>query len=208
MPIKGYSFTSLVSKVLEVASDLVSHINNKSNPHAVTKAQVGLSNVNNWSATSSISDASATKYSTASAAKTAYDRGTAGINAANTKLPLAGGTLTGHVNGTSITCSGKITGLDVGITSDRRLKQDIAPIQDALSIVNQLEGVTFNWIESGRPDVGLIAQDVEKVLPEMILEEDGEKSVKYANLVAVLIEANKELVKRVEALEKHRDGLY
>ncbi|MGL6122402.1 MAG: hypothetical protein ACRC1W_05140 [Shewanella sp.] len=73
-----------------------------------TKTHVGLSSVNNWGASTSATSTSATTYATSSAVKTAYDRGTEALNAANTKLPLAGGTLTGGV--TAPTFTGALTG--------------------------------------------------------------------------------------------------
>jgi trimeric autotransporter adhesin len=93
-------------------------------------------------------------------------------------------------------------------TSDRRLKTDIETIQ-GLEHVLALRGVKFNWIKDGTPEVGLIAQEVEEVLPELVhTDKDGMKSVKYGNLVAPLIESTKELYgmsrmseKQIRALE-------
>ena len=58
-----------------------------------------------------------------------------------------------------------------------------------------MRGVSFNWKDSGKADIGLIAQEVEKVFPELVStnEETGIKSVAYANLVSPLIQATKEL---------------
>ena len=82
--------------------------------------------------------------------------------------------------------------------SDERLKSDIKTIDNALDKVNALRGVTF--IKDGERGLGVIAQEVEKVLPEVVL--DGEyKSVAYGNIVGVLIEAVKELTKEVEDLK-------
>lgn len=80
-------------------------------------------------------------------------------------------------------------------SSDRSLKNNILPITDALNRLTKLQGVTFNWNKDGRGDMGVIAQDVEKVFPEVVStnKESGLKSVEYANLVAPLIESVKEL---------------
>lgn len=67
------------------------HIANRSNPHAVTKAQVGLGNVDNYSSTSSVSSSSTSLFATAAAAKTAYDKGVEGLNAANTHAAIVSG---------------------------------------------------------------------------------------------------------------------
>lgn len=83
-------------------------------------------------------------------------------------------------------------------SSDRRLKKNIEPIADALSTVRSLQGVRFQWKDENRDDrvqIGLIAQDVEKWLPEVVAMSDddmGTKMVAYSNMVALLIEAIKE----------------
>lgn len=78
--------------------------------------------------------------------------------------------------------------------SSIRFKTDIETLSDARSIVDQLRGVRFHWKDDDRPDVGLIAEEVEAVLPELVTyESDGAtvRGLRYGPLVAVLIEANK-----------------
>lgn len=92
------------------------------------------------------------------------------------------------------------------IGSDSRLKTNIESIADPLDKVLALRGVTFEWNQDlGLDDgtqIGLIAQEVESVLPELVVTgSDGYKSVAYANLVAVLVEAIGELEARVAELE-------
>ena len=85
---------------------------------------------------------------------------------------------------------------DVCAYSDIRLKENISTIENATNIVKRLRGVNFDWKDTGRKSVGVIAQEVELVLPELVYEnENGVKSVAYDKLVAVLIEAIKELAK-------------
>jgi hypothetical protein len=62
--------------------------------------------------------------------------------------------------------------------------------------------VRFDWIDNDEPSIGVIAQEVEKVLPELVEDTDGVKSVSYGNIVAVLIEAIKEQQVRIEELER------
>lgn len=94
---------------------------------------------------------------------------------------------------------------DVTAYSDLRIKENIWPIQNALDKVCAIRGVTFT--RTDLPDkearhVGLIAQDVEAVLPEAVSEsEDGIKTVAYGNTVALLVEAIKELRAEVEELK-------
>ncbi|MCB0379445.1 MAG: tail fiber domain-containing protein [Bdellovibrionales bacterium] len=87
-------------------------------------------------------------------------------------------------------------------SSDKRLKENIQPIK-GLELVEQLNGVSFNWKKSGKADIGVIAQEVERVLPELISQTgpEGMKSVKLANLVAILIESTKELHQSNENLK-------
>lgn len=86
-------------------------------------------------------------------------------------------------------------------SSDRALKKNIAPISDPLSKILRLRGVTFTWRQTGKDSVGLIAQEVEQVFPELVTGKEGAKGVQYGNLVAPLIEAVKEQQTQIEALE-------
>ena len=91
-------------------------------------------------------------------------------------------------------------GGNVVSNSDIRLKSNIEAIANALEIVKQINGVTFDM--SGKRRVGVIAQDVQKVLPEVVGEDaEGYLTVAYANMVGVLIEAVKTLAVKVEELE-------
>tara|TARA_B100000927_G_C16471670_1_gene471826 strand:- start:79 stop:1332 length:1254 start_codon:yes stop_codon:yes gene_type:complete len=86
--------------------------------------------------------------------------------------------------------------------SDERLKDNIETIENGLDKVRQLRGVTYTRDE--KENIGVIAQEVEKILPEIVLTADdemGTKSVDYSRLTAVLIEAVKELSARVKELE-------
>ncbi len=83
----------------------------------------------------------------------------------------------------------------VGQLSSRRSKTNVRKVQDALDKVADLRGVTFDWKDSGRRDIGLIAEEVGKVVPEVVTYEDNgvdAKSLDYAHLVALVIEAIKE----------------
>jgi hypothetical protein len=97
-----------------------------------------------------------------------------------------------------------VTAATINTTSDIRLKDNIRTFESAMDVVSQLRGVRFAWKETGVETVGLIAQEVEKVLPELIgtNADTGLKSVSYANMVAVLIEAVKELKAEIEELKK------
>ena len=91
-------------------------------------------------------------------------------------------------------------------SSDKRLKDNIKPIEKPLSKLLGLSGNTFEWNDKSPyegTDVGVIAQEVEKVLPEVVTTRDnGYKAVKYDKLTALLIEAVKELSAKVDNLEQ------
>ena len=86
--------------------------------------------------------------------------------------------------------------------SDERLKDNIETLEDSLDKVEQLRGVTYT--RDGKENIGVIAQEIEKILPEIVLTADdemGTKSVDYSRITAVLIEAVKDLSARVKELE-------
>ena len=96
-------------------------------------------------------------------------------------------------------------------SSDKNLKQNIVNIDNSLDKVSKLNGVYYNWTKEAQEkhshfgeekEVGVIAQDVEAVLPEIVAtREDGTKAVRYERLCAVLIESIKELKKEIEELK-------
>ena len=103
-------------------------------------------------------------------------------------------------------------------SSDSRLKENVVNIPNALSKVKSLNGVSFDWTdkyltehggEDGyflrKHDIGIIAQELEKILPEIVADRpDGYKAVKYERIVALLIEAIKELSDEVERLKENK----
>jgi len=92
---------------------------------------------------------------------------------------------------------------DVIAYSDERVKENIKTIDNSLEKVNQLRGVEFNKIGEDKKSIGVIAQEIEKILPEVVREDDkGMKSVAYGNITGILIEAIKELKLEVEELKK------
>ena len=94
--------------------------------------------------------------------------------------------------------------------SSSRWKTDIRPIENALELLDQLQGVRYRSLTGGETAIGLIAEQVGQVLPEVVTwEEDGEwaRSIAYSRLVAVLIEAGKEQSRRIEKLESQVESL-
>tara|TARA_R110000868_G_scaffold174058_1_gene410515 strand:+ start:572 stop:952 length:381 start_codon:yes stop_codon:yes gene_type:complete len=111
------------------------------------------------------------------------------------------GFTTAGVNRFTIDASGNVTATgNVTAYSDVRLKSNIQTIESGLDKVCAMRGVTFE--KDGAAGLGVIAQEVEQVVPEVVFTDaEGMKSVAYANLVGVLIEAIKELKDKVESLE-------
>jgi len=115
-----------------------------------------------------------------------------------------GGAARGVFSATGLSVTGSITATgDVTAYSDERLKDNIEVIPNAGEKVAALRGVTFTRKADGIASTGLVAQDVAAVLPEAVIEgDDGMLSVKYGNIVGLLVEAIKELQAEVAELKK------
>jgi chaperonin cofactor prefoldin len=119
----------------------------------------------------------------------------------------AGASVTGN-----LVVSANVTALAYYYSSDKLLKKEVSILKDSLDKIKQLEGVGFNWKDTGEASMGLIAQDVEKVYPELVgsyeafnettNETQTYKTVQYGNLVAPLIESVKELDEKDSELKK------
>ena len=126
-------------------------------------------------------------------------------NEALTIDPAGAGNLIVSANNWSVSSAGLLTAVDFNSTSDVRLKENITPILNASDAIRQLQGVAFTWKETGDASYGLIAQEVEKVIPALVDEVDDVKRLKYLGLIAFLLESVKELQDRVTALESRGD---
>ena len=92
---------------------------------------------------------------------------------------------------------------DITAFSDESLKKDVSTIEGALDKTKALRGVEFTRIADDSKSIGVIAQELEKVLPELVKTgDDGIKSVNYAQITGLLIEAVKELSAKVDELSK------
>ena len=86
-------------------------------------------------------------------------------------------------------------------TSDIALKTDIQPLTNVLDKIKQISGYKYQFKETGHDAMGVTAQDVEKVFPEIVQGSEGEKTLAYSGLVGALVEAVKELSTKNDALE-------
>jgi hypothetical protein len=107
-----------------------------------------------------------------------------------------------NTNSGGVTVTGTCTATNFNTTSDATIKTNIRTITGSLDLVKAMRGVRFDWLWNAKPEVGVIAQEVEEVIPELVsTDENGFKSVKYGNIVAVLIEAVKEQQEQIDALK-------
>jgi len=106
---------------------------------------------------------------------------------------LTGATFTGDVNAPNFNTS-----------SDKNLKENITGIQSALDIINHLHGVSYNWKDSGHKSYGFIAQEVDKILPELVQTNPDTKTLtlNYQGIIPFLVEAIKEQFERIKLLEE------
>ncbi|MDO8557489.1 MAG: tail fiber domain-containing protein [Candidatus Jorgensenbacteria bacterium] len=127
------------------------------------------------------------------ASSTSYSVGIGNTNPGSYKLAV-----TGNVQATAFYYS-----------SDVRMKENIKPLQNSLQKIMQLQGVSFEWKKDGSGSIGLIAQDTQKVFPELVSTDEatGVMSLQYANLVAPLIEAVKEQQKQINKLKIELEAL-
>jgi len=121
-------------------------------------------------------------------------------NGLDSKLSINGAT-------GSLVTEGDITAF--GTVSDRNRKENIVKIENALDKVSQISGYTFNYIGDDTPMTGVIAQELEEVLPEVVYETEAvdgtqSKAVRHGNIVGLLIESIKELKAEIEELKKDK----
>lgn len=151
-----------------------------------------------------ISDGTNLYYGESNAVRKTGDTMTGTLNLSSNGLNVGSGQLV--VTGGNVTTSGQfIASNNVTAYSDARLKDDIKPISGALAKVMDMRGVTFSYKDTGTRSAGVIAQEVQRSLPEVVYEdENGYLHVAYGNMVSVLIEAVKEMAIKIEALEKRK----
>jgi trimeric autotransporter adhesin len=131
--------------------------------------------------------------------------GNSGAVTLNCTIDTPGEVGLGNLSSSGNALAGNFTATgDITAYSDKRLKTNIKTISGALEKVNALRGVTFD--KDGKRGLGVIAQEVEKILPEVVLDGEEYKSVAYGNIVGVLIEAVKEQQKQINELKERLDG--
>jgi len=107
-----------------------------------------------------------------------------------------------NINPSGIHVTGIVTATDFDALSDENYKENVITVNNALNKVEQLRGVSFDWKDNGRSSYGVIAQELQKILPELVHGEDP-KTVNYNGIIGVLIEAVKELSEEVKELKNN-----
>lgn len=139
-----------------------------------------------------------------SAANTTITLGSMATQESN-DVDITGGSITGlnNLTGNTATFSGEIEALDFNSTSDIVLKENINDLENCIDILNKLQPKQFTWKNGGGKSYGLIAQEVEKIIPDIVkTRDDGFKSVNYLNIIAFLIEAVKNLNTQIQELKR------
>ena len=103
---------------------------------------------------------------------------------------------------TDLTVSNALNAGSITETSSLVLKENINPITDALDKILGLDGVTFNRKSTGKLEAGFIAEDVEKIIPELVDNDGDYKTITYTRITAYLIEAIKKLKQEIDDLKK------
>lgn len=196
---------TLTNKTIAAGSNTISGLTNSnlSGTAGITNANLANSTISGISLGSNLNSLTFGSYLTSSGtyngstARTVSVAGTS-VNSAST---LVARDASGDFTAGTINCSYLNATFDVNSNSDEVLKKNIQTVQNPLDTVQRLRGVTFDWKETNNASIGVIAQELETVLPQLV--KDGEhKAVNYNGLIGVLIEAIKELSSEVEELKK------
>ena len=179
----GTSATVTQGSIVSIASD-GTNVRLISTQAAGANTQIQFNSANTFGASSSLTFDGATLATNQIAAT-----GNVGIGGA---LAVTGAITTSS----TITAAGNITAF-----SDERLKSNIKTIENALDLVGEMRGVSYIANNTGLPSIGVVAQEIQKIVPEVVQDNNGMLSVAYGNIVGVLIEAIKELKDKVKELE-------
>jgi hypothetical protein len=190
---------TLTNKTIAAGSNTITGLTNAS---LINSTISGVSLGSNLNTLSFGSYLTSTGSYNGSAARTVSVAGTS-VNTGNTLVArdISGDFTAGTITVTNLTASQTITAQDFNSTSDNRVKENIKTVENSLEIVKSLRGVSFDWKETGKSSYGVIAQELQEVLPELV--KNGEvKSVNYNGLIGVLIEGMKSQQEQINRLEQ------
>jgi hypothetical protein len=115
-----------------------------------------------------------------------------------------------NVSSTKLTfnpSTGQLTAVDFNSTSDRNLKENIETLSNSIETLEKINPVRFTWKDNGKVSYGVIAQEIEKILPELVKNDSDHKSVSYIPLIAFLIDVVKKHEIEIRAIKKHYENL-
>jgi hypothetical protein len=196
---------TLTSKTIAASSNTITGLTNTnlSGTAGITNANLANSTISGVALGSNLNSLSFGSYLTAAGS---YNGSTDRIvsvaaTSINTSDTVVSRDINGDFTAGTINCSYLNASFDINSNSDVNLKTNIKTVENAVETVNQLRGVSFDWKETGKSSYGVIAQELENVLPELVKTGEN-KSVNYSGIISVLIEAVKELSAEVEELKK------
>ena len=104
----------------------------------------------------------------------------------------------------NVIINGTMSATEIIETSSIRFKENVKPIEQAYETISKLQGVTYNWKETGKEDIGFIAEEVDKILPQLVdKNEDGiVNGMNYSKLTALLVEVVKNQQNQIDELKK------
>jgi hypothetical protein len=131
-----------------------------------------------------------------------------GTTNATSKLTVAGNiSVSGFATfGSNLLVTGIITATDFNSASDIRLKENIQKIDNPIDKIIKIDGVRFDWKSNNKPSMGVIAQNIEEVLPELVNGKES-KTVNYNGIIGLLIECVKTQQEQIDNLTKRLDDL-
>lgn len=100
--------------------------------------------------------------------------------------------------------TGEVSAVDFNSLSDQALKTNIQPLEDAASIINKLQAVSFDWKGLQKQSFGFIAQDVEKILPNVVTTTGEGKAMSYLQLIPFLVSALQQQQQQIAELQKSK----
>lgn len=193
---------TLTNKTISAASNTISGLTNSSlsGTAGITNANLANSTISGVSLGSTLANLTAGSFITyVGGSGTAYNGSTTvTVSVAATTVNTANTIVARDISGDFT--AGTITASNFNSTSDLSVKENISTFENALSVVNELRGVNYTLKQTQKPAIGVIAQELEVILPQLV--NDGEiKSVNYNGLIGVLIEAVKELSAEIQELK-------
>ena len=201
---------TLTNKTIAASSNTITGLTNQnlSGSAGITNQNLANSTISGIALGGSLNSLSFGSYLTSSGS---YNGSTARIvsvlaSSSNVADNIVARDINGDFSAGSIQCANLTASFDINSNSDESLKTNIKTIENSLETIKSLRGVSFDWKETGCGSYGVIAQELEKVLPELVKGDDI-KSVNYNGLIGILIEAVKEQQEQINILKSELESL-